>query len=133
MSLAWRRFSRADLLARHPVHQHGAVRDVRGGNLLGGGRPGCLRPGGDGPAGHTGAHPENPTLTQPCRLVLAAGSRETEVTGPLHRGRGGSRTRGLLGLTDRHNVELPSRRVQVVVATRLRSSSIKVARRSRGV
>ncbi|GAA3283751.1 nucleoside deaminase [Paenarthrobacter aurescens] len=28
-------------------------------------------------------HPENPTLTHPCRLVFAAGGRPTEVTGPL--------------------------------------------------
>ena len=31
----------------------------------------------------TGAHPENPTLTLPCRDVLAAGSRAITVTGPL--------------------------------------------------
>lgn len=31
----------------------------------------------------TGDHPENPTLDLPCRQVLAAGSRSTEVIGPL--------------------------------------------------
>ncbi|MDO9457371.1 nucleoside deaminase [Nocardioides sp.] len=31
----------------------------------------------------TGAHPANPTLAHPCRLVLADGSRRVEVSGPL--------------------------------------------------
>jgi tRNA(Arg) A34 adenosine deaminase TadA len=31
----------------------------------------------------TGAHPDNPTLAHPCRLVFADGSRSVEVTGPL--------------------------------------------------
>jgi tRNA(Arg) A34 adenosine deaminase TadA len=31
----------------------------------------------------TGAHPENPTLALPCRVVLAAGQRPVEVVGPL--------------------------------------------------
>jgi tRNA(Arg) A34 adenosine deaminase TadA len=31
----------------------------------------------------TGAHPENPTLSLPCRDVFAAGQRPTEVVGPL--------------------------------------------------
>lgn len=31
----------------------------------------------------TGAHPENPTLLLPCRDVLAAGSRDVTVIGPL--------------------------------------------------
>jgi tRNA(Arg) A34 adenosine deaminase TadA len=31
----------------------------------------------------TGAHAENPTLDLPCRIVFAAGQRETEVIGPL--------------------------------------------------
>ncbi len=31
----------------------------------------------------TGAHPDNPTLMLPCRDVFAAGSRATEVLGPL--------------------------------------------------
>jgi tRNA(Arg) A34 adenosine deaminase TadA len=31
----------------------------------------------------TGNHPENPTLDLPCRTVLAAGQRPTEVEGPL--------------------------------------------------
>jgi tRNA(Arg) A34 adenosine deaminase TadA len=31
----------------------------------------------------TGDHPDNPTLMHPCRQVFAAGSRVTEVTGPL--------------------------------------------------
>jgi tRNA(Arg) A34 adenosine deaminase TadA len=31
----------------------------------------------------TGAHDENPTLDLPCRIVLAAGQRPTEVVGPL--------------------------------------------------
>jgi tRNA(Arg) A34 adenosine deaminase TadA len=31
----------------------------------------------------TGAHPENPTLDLPCRVVFAAGQREVEVVGPL--------------------------------------------------
>lgn len=30
----------------------------------------------------TGAHPDNPTLAHPCRLVLADGSRDVEVSGP---------------------------------------------------
>ena len=30
-----------------------------------------------------GAHPDNPTLAHPCRLVFADGSRRVEVTGPL--------------------------------------------------
>jgi tRNA(Arg) A34 adenosine deaminase TadA len=30
-----------------------------------------------------GAHPENPTLDLPCRVVFAAGQRPVEVTGPL--------------------------------------------------
>jgi tRNA(Arg) A34 adenosine deaminase TadA len=30
----------------------------------------------------TGAHPENPTLSHPCRLVFADGSRAVEVSGP---------------------------------------------------
>lgn len=30
----------------------------------------------------TGAHPDNPTLTHPCRLVLGAGNRTIEVSGP---------------------------------------------------
>ena len=30
----------------------------------------------------TGAHPENPTLAHPCRLVFADGQRETVVEGP---------------------------------------------------
>ena len=33
--------------------------------------------------GLTGNHPDNPTLMLPCREVFAAGSRVTEVTGPL--------------------------------------------------
>ena len=33
--------------------------------------------------GLTGNHPANPTLMLPCRQVFAAGSRVTEVTGPL--------------------------------------------------
>ena len=31
----------------------------------------------------TGAHPENPTLSLPCRTVFAAGQRPVEVVGPL--------------------------------------------------
>jgi tRNA(Arg) A34 adenosine deaminase TadA len=31
----------------------------------------------------TGAHPENPTLSLPCRAVFAAGQRRVEVVGPL--------------------------------------------------
>ncbi|MBS0247217.1 MAG: nucleoside deaminase [Proteobacteria bacterium] len=31
----------------------------------------------------TGDHPENPTLSLPCRTVFAAGQRPTEVVGPL--------------------------------------------------
>ena len=31
----------------------------------------------------TGAHPENPTLDLPCRVVLEAGQRPTAVVGPL--------------------------------------------------
>jgi tRNA(Arg) A34 adenosine deaminase TadA len=31
----------------------------------------------------TGAHPENPTLSLPCRAVFAAGQRPVEVVGPL--------------------------------------------------
>ena len=31
----------------------------------------------------TGDHPENPTLSLPCRSVFAAGQRSTEVVGPL--------------------------------------------------
>jgi tRNA(Arg) A34 adenosine deaminase TadA len=31
----------------------------------------------------TGAHPENPTLSLPCRDVFAAGQREVTVIGPL--------------------------------------------------
>jgi tRNA(Arg) A34 adenosine deaminase TadA len=31
----------------------------------------------------TGAHPENPTLDLPCRVVFAAGQRRVEVIGPL--------------------------------------------------
>lgn len=31
----------------------------------------------------TGNHPENPTLSLPCRTVFAAGQREVEVTGPM--------------------------------------------------
>ncbi len=31
----------------------------------------------------TGNHPENPTLDLPCRTVLSAGQRPTEVVGPL--------------------------------------------------
>lgn len=31
----------------------------------------------------TGAHPENPTLDVPCRVILAAGQRSVEVVGPL--------------------------------------------------
>ena len=31
----------------------------------------------------TGDHVENPTLDLPCRIVFAAGQRETEVIGPL--------------------------------------------------
>jgi tRNA(Arg) A34 adenosine deaminase TadA len=31
----------------------------------------------------TGAHPENPTLDLPCRLVFAAGQRDVEIIGPL--------------------------------------------------
>jgi tRNA(Arg) A34 adenosine deaminase TadA len=31
----------------------------------------------------TGNHPDNPTLMLPCREVFAAGSRVTDVTGPL--------------------------------------------------
>jgi tRNA(Arg) A34 adenosine deaminase TadA len=33
--------------------------------------------------GITGAHPENPTLDLPCRVVFAAGQRVVEVVGPL--------------------------------------------------
>jgi tRNA(Arg) A34 adenosine deaminase TadA len=33
--------------------------------------------------GLTGNHPDNPTLMLPCREVFAAGSRVTDVTGPL--------------------------------------------------
>ena len=33
--------------------------------------------------GLTGNHPDNPTLSLPCRDVLGAGSRSIEVTGPL--------------------------------------------------
>jgi tRNA(Arg) A34 adenosine deaminase TadA len=33
--------------------------------------------------GITGAHPENPTLDLPCRVVFAAGQREVEIIGPL--------------------------------------------------
>ena len=31
----------------------------------------------------TGAHPENPTLNLPCRIVFAAGQRKVEVIGPM--------------------------------------------------
>jgi len=31
----------------------------------------------------TGNHPENPTLSLPCRAVFASGQRPTEVTGPV--------------------------------------------------
>jgi tRNA(Arg) A34 adenosine deaminase TadA len=31
----------------------------------------------------TGAHPENPTLDLPCRIVFAAGQRAVEVIGPM--------------------------------------------------
>ncbi len=31
----------------------------------------------------TGSHPENPTLSLPCREVFARGQREVEVLGPL--------------------------------------------------
>jgi len=31
----------------------------------------------------TGNHPENPTLSLPCREVFARGQRPTEVIGPL--------------------------------------------------
>jgi tRNA(Arg) A34 adenosine deaminase TadA len=31
----------------------------------------------------TGNHPENPTLSLPCRAVFAAGQRKVEVAGPL--------------------------------------------------
>ncbi|TIC84871.1 nucleoside deaminase [Nocardioides sp. GY 10113] len=31
----------------------------------------------------TGNHPDNPTLTHPCRVVLGAGSRQIDVVGPL--------------------------------------------------
>ena len=31
----------------------------------------------------TGSHPENPTLSLPCRAVFAAGQRSIEVVGPL--------------------------------------------------
>ena len=31
----------------------------------------------------TGDHPENPTLSLPCRTVFAAGQRQVEVVGPL--------------------------------------------------
>ncbi len=31
----------------------------------------------------TGNHPENPTLSLPCRTVFAAGQRPVEVVGPL--------------------------------------------------
>jgi tRNA(Arg) A34 adenosine deaminase TadA len=31
----------------------------------------------------TGDHPENPTLSLPCRTVFAAGQRKVEVVGPL--------------------------------------------------
>jgi tRNA(Arg) A34 adenosine deaminase TadA len=31
----------------------------------------------------TGAHPENPTLALPCRVVFDAGQRKVEVVGPL--------------------------------------------------
>jgi tRNA(Arg) A34 adenosine deaminase TadA len=31
----------------------------------------------------TGAHPENPSLDLPCRVVFAAGQRPVEVVGPL--------------------------------------------------
>ena len=37
----------------------------------------------EGLLGLTGDHPDNPTLMHPCRQVFAAGSRVTEVTGPL--------------------------------------------------
>jgi tRNA(Arg) A34 adenosine deaminase TadA len=37
----------------------------------------------EGLLGLTGNHPDNPTLMLPCRQVFAAGSRVTEVTGPL--------------------------------------------------
>ncbi|MCC8109356.1 MAG: nucleoside deaminase [Planctomycetes bacterium] len=33
--------------------------------------------------GITGSHPENPTLSLPCRTVFAAGQRPTEAIGPL--------------------------------------------------
>ncbi|RYC04875.1 nucleoside deaminase [Nocardioides zhouii] len=36
--------------------------------------------------GLTGNHPDNPTLMLPCREVFAAGSRVTQVTGPLLEG-----------------------------------------------
>ncbi len=31
----------------------------------------------------TGDHPDNPTLSLPCRTVFAAGQRATEVVGPV--------------------------------------------------
>jgi tRNA(Arg) A34 adenosine deaminase TadA len=31
----------------------------------------------------TGSHPENPTLSLPCRQVFASGQRPTEVVGPV--------------------------------------------------
>jgi len=37
----------------------------------------------EGLLGLTGDHPDNSTLMHPCRQVFAAGSRVTEVTGPL--------------------------------------------------
>lgn len=45
----------------------------------------------------TGAHPDNPTLAHPCRLVFADGARETTVEGPAIESEAAGPHRGFWG------------------------------------
>ena len=65
------------------LYQHRALRDVRRRDLLGRHRPRGLRISRGTAARLTGNHPENPTLSLPCRELFARGQRRVEVVGPL--------------------------------------------------
>ena len=80
---ASKKYQAATFSHLHDVHLGRALRDVRRRDLLGRHRPRRLRALGGPAQADDGAHPENPTLSLPCRTVFAAGQRPVEVVGPL--------------------------------------------------
>lgn len=70
-------------VALHAVYDGGALRHVRGRDLLGEHRQGGLRHDGAPPLQLTGSNEQNPTFDLPCREVFARGQRNIEVIGPI--------------------------------------------------